>query len=116
MFLARLGQRHQMLAGRNQEMYRRLGMNVCEGVTAVVLVFGIGRDDSLDDLAEKAAHNWTSVLGRQRLERVRALPPFRQRPTDEDLSVGSPGERRKDGARSVWGWTHCEDSQESQSL
>jgi hypothetical protein len=52
-----------MLAGRNQEMYWCLGMNVCEGVAAVVLVFGIRRDASLDDLAEKAAHDWTSVLG-----------------------------------------------------
>ncbi len=63
MFLACFGERHQMLARCDQEMYWRLGVNVCEGVATVVLVFGIGRDASFDDLAEKAAHNWTSVLG-----------------------------------------------------
>ena len=64
MLLAGLGQRNQVLPGRNQEMHRRLGMNIGEGVTAVVLVFGIGWDASIHDLAEKAAHNRTSVQER----------------------------------------------------
>ena len=68
MFFARLGQRNEMFTGRNQEMYGGLGVNIGEGVTAVVLIFGIRRYASLNDLAEKAGHDRTSVLGRQRLE------------------------------------------------
>ena len=68
MFFAGFGQRNEMFAGRDQEVYGRLGVSIGEGVTAVVSIFGIRGDASLNDLAEKAAHNWTSVLGRQRLE------------------------------------------------
>ena len=68
MFFARFGQRNEMFTGRNQEMYGGLGVNIGEGVTAVVLIFGIRRYASLNDLAEKAGHDRTSVLGRQRLE------------------------------------------------
>jgi hypothetical protein len=68
MFFARFGQRNEMFTGRNQEMYGGLGVNIGEGITAVVLIFGIRRYASLNDLAEKAGHDRTSVLGRQRLE------------------------------------------------
>jgi hypothetical protein len=69
MFFACFGQRNEMFTGRNQEVYGCLGVNVGEGVTAVVLIFGIRGDTSLNDFAEKAAHNRTSVLGRWELER-----------------------------------------------
>jgi hypothetical protein len=69
MFFACFGQRNEVFAGRDQEMYGGLGVNIGKGVTAVVLIFGIRRNASLNDLAEKAGHDRTSVLGSQRRER-----------------------------------------------
>ena len=69
MFFACFGQRNEVFAGRDQEMYGGLGVNIGKGVTAVVLIFGIRRNASLNDLAEKAGHDRTSVLGSQRPER-----------------------------------------------
>jgi hypothetical protein len=45
-----------VLAGDDEEVYGRLGIDIGEGVAAVVLVDGRGGDGALDDLAEQAAH------------------------------------------------------------
>jgi len=61
MLLACLGQRNKMLARRNQQVHWRLGMNIREGITPVVLVLRRRRNASINDLAKKAAHNRNSL-------------------------------------------------------
>ena len=64
MLLACLCQRSKMLARHNQQVYRRLGMNIRESITPVVLVLRRRRNASINDFAEEAAHNRTSVQER----------------------------------------------------
>jgi len=52
----------EVLAGNDENVDGRLGMDVGEGVAEVVLMDGGGGDGSLSDLAEEAAHDETSVL------------------------------------------------------
>jgi hypothetical protein len=69
MILSRFSKRNQMFARRNQNMNGRLRMNIGKGVAFVILVNGCRRDGSVDDFAEKAAHDGTSLQ-----ERVRHRP------------------------------------------
>jgi len=65
MLLACLGQRNKMLPRCNQQVHRRLRMNIREGITPVVLVLRHRRNASINDLAEEAAHNRNSVQERR---------------------------------------------------
>jgi hypothetical protein len=53
-----------VLAGNDENVYWRLGMNVGEGVANLILVNGGGGNGSFNDFAEHAAHGETSVHGR----------------------------------------------------
>lgn len=53
--------RDDVLARRDQDVYGRLRVDVGEGIALLVLVDGGGRDASLDDFAEEATHDGTSV-------------------------------------------------------
>ena len=48
--------RGDVLPGDNEDMYGRLRLDVGEGVAVLILVDGFGRNASVDDLAEYAAH------------------------------------------------------------
>jgi hypothetical protein len=61
MFFSGLGQRNHVLPRRNQNMRRRLRIDVFEGVAFVVLINRTGRNAPLNDLAKEAAHNGNSV-------------------------------------------------------
>jgi hypothetical protein len=61
MSFAGFSERDEMLTRSDQQVDRRLGMNVCEGVALIVLIFGGGWDASFDNFAEEAAHDRTSV-------------------------------------------------------
>ena len=51
-------------AGDNENVHRRLGVKVGEGVAKLILVNGGGGNGTFNDLAEQAAHSETSVHGR----------------------------------------------------
>jgi len=57
------GEGNDVLAGRDENMHRGLRVDVSEGVTLVVLVDGLRRNASFDDLAEEAAHGEISLHG-----------------------------------------------------
>lgn len=55
--------RADMFPGHNQDMHRRLGVEIRKGVTEIVLVDSGGRNFAFDDFAEGAAHSVISVHG-----------------------------------------------------
>ncbi len=65
--LARMCNRLDVLTRNNEDMHRRLRIDVGEGVALVVLVNGLGRNASIDNLAEEAAHFGFSLHERERL-------------------------------------------------
>jgi len=65
--LARMGNGRDVLTRNNEDVHRRLRIDICEGVALVVLVDGVGRDASFDDPAEEAAHFGFSLHERGRL-------------------------------------------------
>ena len=54
--LASMGNGRDVLARNDEDVYGRLRINVGKGVALVVLVDGFGRDTSIDNPAEEAAH------------------------------------------------------------
>jgi hypothetical protein len=52
-----VGNRRNMLARNNEDVYGGLGIDVGKGVALVVLVDGFGRNTSIDDPAEEATHD-----------------------------------------------------------
>lgn len=54
-----LGHGRNVLARNNENMDRRLRLDIRKRVTLVILVNGFGRDASINDPAEKAAHGCT---------------------------------------------------------
>jgi hypothetical protein len=62
--LACFSQRNKMFAGRDQNVNWRLRIDIGKSVAFVILVDSRRRDASFNDLAEKAAHNGTSVQER----------------------------------------------------
>jgi hypothetical protein len=63
-----LGEGNNVLAGRNEDVHRGLGMDVSEGVAQVVLMDGRRRNGAVNDLAEEAAHGETSLHGMEFME------------------------------------------------
>ena len=55
-FLASMGSGRDVLTRNDEDVYRRLRIDVGKGVALVVLVDGFGRDTSIDNPAEEAAH------------------------------------------------------------
>jgi hypothetical protein len=45
-----------VLAWNDEQMHGRLGMNIGEGVAKFILINGMGRNGSVNDLAKEAAH------------------------------------------------------------
>jgi hypothetical protein len=87
-FFAGFGKRSQMFTRDNQDVNRRLGMDIGEGVAFVILVNGSRRDASFDDPAEKAAHNRISV--QELIRSGRAGEPFQAEPSSKSCK-GSKG-------------------------
>jgi hypothetical protein len=65
--LARMCNGLDVLTRNNEDMHRRLRIDVGEGVALVVLVNGLGRNASIDNLAEEAAHFGFSLHEQERL-------------------------------------------------
>jgi hypothetical protein len=63
-----LGHGANVAAGHDEHVDRGLRLNVGEGVTEVVGVDGGRGNTSIDDFAEEATHNGTSVQERGRSE------------------------------------------------
>jgi len=59
--LSAFGERDNMFARSDQDVHRRLRMNVWEGVAQFVLINGGGGNASFNNLAKDAAHDGTSV-------------------------------------------------------
>jgi hypothetical protein len=55
--VAGVGDGCDVLARNDKDVYRRLRIDVGEGVALVVLVEGFGRNTSIDDLAKETTHN-----------------------------------------------------------
>lgn len=55
--LISVGNRRNMLARNNKDVYGRLRVDVGKGVALVVLVDGFGRNTSIDDLAKETTHD-----------------------------------------------------------
>lgn len=64
--LAIMGNGRDVLFRNDEDVYGRLRIDVGEGVALVVLVDGFGRDTSIDDPAEEAAHFGFSLHDRGR--------------------------------------------------
>jgi len=56
-FLLRVRDGRNMQSRHNQDVHRRLGLQVRESVTVIILVNGFRRDGTVNDLAEDAAHD-----------------------------------------------------------
>jgi hypothetical protein len=56
-FFRRVRNRRDVFAGNNQNMHRRLRMNVRESVASLILVDRFRGDASIDDSAKKAGHD-----------------------------------------------------------
>jgi len=79
-FLAGMGNRRDVFAWNDKDVYGRLRIDVGEGVALVVLVDGFGRDTSVDDPAEEAAHCGFSLH--------EPVPAFRFLPHCESVCSG----------------------------
>jgi hypothetical protein len=56
-----LGERGDVFARQDEDVYGRLRVDVREGIGLLIFIDGNGWDASLDDFAEKAAHDGNSV-------------------------------------------------------
>jgi hypothetical protein len=66
MLLACMGNGRDVLTRNNEDVHRRLRIDVAEGVALLVLKYGVGRDASFDDPAKEAAHFGFSLHERGR--------------------------------------------------
>ena len=55
------GERGDMRARHNEDVHGGLGVDVGEGVAIIVLIDGGGRNGPVDDFAEEAAHDGSSL-------------------------------------------------------
>lgn len=62
---ASFGEGDDVLARRDEDVHRRLRIDVGEGIALLVFIDRGGRNTSLDDFAEKATHDGTSVQDRK---------------------------------------------------